>query len=1555
MITNSPTLLCVPGRRDIVAAVGFALLLLVPAAARGQNARNDFWVTNGTVTSMVRVGSTLYVGGSFSFVCPPTGAGVPVDSSTGVPAAGFANIVGQVFAAAPDGTGGWYVGGAFTTAGGQPRANLAHVLGDGTLDAWNPSANATVRALVVSDGIVYVGGDFTTAGGQSRNRIAAIDAATGIATAWDPNAGGIVRALVPSGGTMFVGGDFLTMGGQSRSRLAAVDLTTAVPSAWNPGANNAVRALAQAGGVVYVGGDFTNAAGVSRQRIAAIDATSGAALAWNPGANGQVACIAPSGDTLYIGGQFSNAGGQVRNRLAAIGITSGLTLAWNPNANGSVLALAVSGGTLYAGGDFTTIGGIGRSRLASFDVASGGLAAWNPNAYSTVSALSAGAGTVFVGGNFAGIGGTARNNLAAFDVVSGAVTGWNPNPDAQVLALLDVDGTLYVGGTFTSIGGAARADIAAVDETTGFATAWNPGTDAAVTTFAAGGGRLFAGGDFTIAGGLTRGHLAAFDLATGAMTAWDPEADASVMALTCSGSVVYVGGSFSTVGGAARNMLAAVDGTSGVALPWNPNTNGTVRAVIATCNTVYAGGFFTTIGATARNRIAAIDAATGLATGFDGNANGPVLALALDGGTLYVGGVLNGIGAQVRNRIAALDPVTGAATPWNPNANNVVRTLLPAGGTVYAGGNFGSIGGAQVSSIAALGADNTITCPAIAVGPTSIPDARADSAYNVTFAASGGTGPYCYAVSAGALPPGLTLNSGSGSLSGSPSAAGTFEFTISATMSNACTGTRSYSLLVRPACPLIAVTPSRPPDARTDQAYSQALSATAGTAPFTFALTAGALPSGITLGSSGLLSGTPSATGTFTFTVHVTDAELCAGSQPCTLTVRPPCVALGVRPTGLPDTWVGDDYHATLTTLHGTAPFTWAVHSGSLPDGLVLDASGALHGSPTTTGSYTFAVTVFDQNQCGDSLSYTMNVFATSPASRIAADTHGSCITSATPVVTVPVVLTRADAAPAIGASVTFHLDSHLALPTPAHPDSSIRQGTWLPGGAFFQVTDNGGGSYTVDQAVLGNCGPDSGGTLFTVDVRAVAGDGLGSLTVDACSARQCDNTPIPVSAGPAGPVTVDNAGPARVTALAATQVLTGNAGQRTGIVLTWSGGTGAVSLYRAPFGAYPEYDDDGPVAPPDSSLAPGGPWTLVATGVSSGFVDDPPVRGVWHYVAFTRDSCGAVSAVSPMTRGTLNYHLGDVVDGVTPGQGDDRVDGLDISLLGANYGIGDAAITARGVAYLDVGPTVDGTPHTRPRPDDHVDFDDLMIFAANYHVVSAPAALAATLPAGAADSFAVTAPEVVAPGADVTATLSLSGSGRIQGFSARLLWDATVVAPIAVHSSRFIEAQGGIVLSPGAATVDAALLGAHASGITGAGDVAAIAFRVLRAGDPGIRLAEVRARDAANRPIAPALLQAGAGTAPAVTALLRPSTNPFRDATVLSFSLATAGTPELSVYGIDGRRVRTLAAGARAPGVYHVTWDGRDTRGRAMAPGVYYVRLAAGRRTFTTTLVHLE
>ena len=426
------------------------------------------------------------------------------------------------------------------------------------------------------------------------------------------------------------------------------------------------------------------------------------------------------------------------------------------------------------------------------------------------------------------------------------------------------------------------------------------------------------------------------------------------------------------------------------------------------------------------------------------------------------------------------------------------------------------------------------------------------------------------------------------------------------------------------------------------------------------------------------------------------------------------------------------------------------------------------------------------------------------------------------------------------------------------------------------------------------------------------------------------------------------------IASLASATVKTGNAaGPIMKIRLTWdavaAGST--VEVYRAPYGNYPEYDDapspgSAPTAP---AYPPTAPWAL--TGVHlSGETDTPPARDFYYYVAYVTDTYGTRSPVSNLTAGSMSYALGDVSDGITIGMGDNLVDTADLSLLGAHYGAtltpGDA------VNYLDVGPTTDLSVDARPTTDNHVDFEDLMMFAFNYGVVSGEPVAAAEI-AAALDGVTLERPSQVSPGAEVTVRLMASGTGNVRAISTTLSWAAGVVEPVGFTAGSFLTRQNGVALSPRAGTVDVAVLGAGARGITGTGELATFRFRVLAAGDPKFAIAGADARDGRNHRVQIATeTQVIQPPVQLVTRLAPAYPTPFNMSTTISFSLAQQGFVELSCFSVDGRRVQTLARGVFEPGEHRFTWDGRGADGQRLAAGVYYALLETPQGRFNRKLV---
>ncbi len=298
---------------------------------------------------------------------------------------------------------------------------------------------------------------------------------------------------------------------------------------------------------------------------------------------------------------------------------------------------------------------------------------------------------------------------------------------------------------------------------------------------------------------------------------------------------------------------------------------------------------------------------------------------------------------------AGLTLSTGGLLSGTPTAGGTFNFTVTATDSSPAPGPFT---GSQAYTL-------TVAAPTITLPPTTLAGGTTGTTYTATLnPATGGTAPYTYAVTAGALPGGLTLNPTTRAISGNPTAAGTFNFTVTATDSSTGTGpftaTQSYAITVV----AIVLDPATLPGATAAAPYSQTITASNGTAPYGFTVTAGALPAGLALSTGGTLSGTPTAAGTFNFTVTATDAASNSGSRAYTLAVAAPTVS--IAPASLPGGSAGTAYSQALTASGGNAPYAFTVSAGALPAGLTLSGAGLLSGTPTVAGTFNFTVTATD-------------------------------------------------------------------------------------------------------------------------------------------------------------------------------------------------------------------------------------------------------------------------------------------------------------------------------------------------------------------------------------------------------------------------------------------------------------------------------------------------------------------------------------------------------------------------------------------------------------------
>ena len=325
----------------------------------------------------------------------------------------------------------------------------------------------------------------------------------------------------------------------------------------------------------------------------------------------------------------------------------------------------------------------------------------------------------------------------------------------------------------------------------------------------------------------------------------------------------------------------------------------------------------------------------------------------------------NSLATEVAVSYSQTNTASGGITPY---VYSVSAGSLPAGTTLDTSSGVVSgiptTAGAFSYTIKAMdngGGSMTQTisgtiAPLLVLTSATPGNAEVGVSYSQANTASGGTTPYVYSVSAGALPAGTTLNTSTGLVSGTPSTAGAYNYTIKVVDKAGTSATKSTSGTIAPVLKLSSTTPG---NAEVGVSYSQANTASGGTSPYTYSVSAGSLPAGTTLNTStGVVSGTPTATGAFSYSIMVTDAVNATASQPISGTVN---AALALTATPSAAAQVGVDYSQANTASLGVAPYTYSVSAGALPTGTTLNTStGLVSGKPTAAGAFTYTIMATD-------------------------------------------------------------------------------------------------------------------------------------------------------------------------------------------------------------------------------------------------------------------------------------------------------------------------------------------------------------------------------------------------------------------------------------------------------------------------------------------------------------------------------------------------------------------------------------------------------------------
>lgn len=397
-----------------------------------------------------------------------------------------------------------------------------------------------------------------------------------------------------------------------------------------------------------------------------------------------------------------------------------------------------------------------------------------------------------------------------------------------------------------------------------------------------------------------------------------------------------------------------------------------------------------------------------------------------------------------------------------------------------------------------IGIDNVVytpyVCPTLTITPTSLTGGTAGVAYSQTLTQTGALGAPSYAVTAGALPAGMSLSL-AGVLSGTPTVTGTFNFTVTVADASGCLGSTAYTLVI--GCPTFVFTLGSFANGTAGVAYSQTAGTTGGVGGTTYAITAGALPPGLTMSTGGAVTGTPTATGTYNFTITATDANLCTGSAAYSITI--------VCPTG----------GATLTVSPGAVCSNAGMITltGGAPAGGTYSGTGVSGGSfDPTVGSQTITYTLVDAFACtqvatnGITVNAAPTVNANTTASTVCAGTMVTLTGSGTAGVTyawdngatdgVAFPATTTTTYNVVGTVTATGCTSTSSVVVNVNANPSVNANTTataICGGGSVTLTGSGADTYTWDNSVTdGVAFAPSSTTVYTV---------TGTTTATGCTA----------------------------------------------------------------------------------------------------------------------------------------------------------------------------------------------------------------------------------------------------------------------------------------------------------------------------------------------------------------------------------------------------------------------------------------------------------------------
>jgi Putative Ig domain/Beta-propeller repeat len=258
----------------------------------------------------------------------------------------------------------------------------------------------------------------------------------------------------------------------------------------------------------------------------------------------------------------------------------------------------------------------------------------------------------------------------------------------------------------------------------------------------------------------------------------------------------------------------------------------------------------------------------------------------------------------------------------------------------------------------------------LAIATTGLADRTVGAEVSDSLVGAGGLTPYAWSVTAGSLPDGLILSE-AGTISGTPTTSTTAVFTVQL---HDRTGVRVEKELALTINEVPEIVSTSLPDWTIDRPFDNAINVSGGSGALAWEITAGTLPDGIALGSTGVLTGTPTKAGSWSFSVRVTDAAEATASRSLAIVVHPwPLITT----TTLPAWTASVAFPEPIQASDGTLPYAWSIVSGTppFPSGIEAD-TGRMKGMPGSAAVYEFEVRLTDAAGATDTRSFSMTIHA---------------------------------------------------------------------------------------------------------------------------------------------------------------------------------------------------------------------------------------------------------------------------------------------------------------------------------------------------------------------------------------------------------------------------------------------------------------------------------------------------------------------------------------------------------------------------------------------------